>query len=145
MIQNVPRFVPTNQGVDRSTTPLPDPAVLETQDWKDYVDSYKPAVVSYLNETKTLQTGMPPPRGSEYLLEDIQDVRYVIYDANARNGFTAIKAKVGGRWLSVPPSYVRLSAEDYESKRSQREAARQEALKSFQPANQSYKERASFR
>jgi hypothetical protein len=127
MIQNIPRFVPTNQGVDRPTTPLPDPAVLETDDWNDYVNSNKPSVVSYLNDTKTLQTNMPPPRGSEYSLADIEDVRYVIYDTNARQGFTAIKAKVGGRWLSVPPSYVRLSAEDYEAKRPQRDAARKAA------------------
>jgi hypothetical protein len=142
MIQNVPRLVPTNQGVDRSTTPLPDPAVLETGDWKDYVNSSKPAVVSYLNETKTLQTNLPPSRGSEYSLEDIEDVRHVIYDTHAQNGFTTIKAKVGGRWLSVPPSYVRLSAEDYEGKRPQREAVRQKAAEALK--NKSYKERATL-
>jgi hypothetical protein len=121
---------------------LPDPAVLETDDWNDYVNSSKPAVVAYLNETRTLQTGMPPPRGSEYTLADVEDVRHVIYDSNARNGFTTVKAKVGGRWLSVPPSYVRLTAEDYEGTRPQREAVRQEAAEALK--NKSYKERASI-
>ena len=142
IIQNQPVFRASDVGPTRATTPLPPPAVLETGDWKDYVQSVKPDVLTWLNETPTLNTGTTPPKGSEYKLEDIEDVRIVIYDTNTRNGFTSVKAKVSGRWISVPTKYVQLSAEDYESKRSQREVARQEALKSF---NQSYKERASFR
>ena len=119
--------------------------MLETGDWNDYVQSFKPDVLTWLNETPTLNTGTTPPKGSEYKLEDIENVRIVIYDTNTRNGFTSVKAKVSGRWISVPTKYVQLSAEDYESKRSQREVERQEALKSFEPTNQSYKDRASFR
>jgi hypothetical protein len=106
----------------QGSTPLPPPQVLEGADWKDYLFSKAPAIADALNSLPKLEI---PGGGLDLKVfrpEHVEDVHIAVYDQDVKQGYVALRAKVSGRWISIPSSLVKVSADDFEATRPKRSA-----------------------
>jgi hypothetical protein len=106
----------------QGSTPLPPPQMLEGADWKDYLFSKAPAIAAALNTLPKLEI---PGGGLDlevFRPEHVEDVRIAVYDQDVKQGYVALRAKVSGRWISIPSSLVNVSADDFEATRPKRSA-----------------------
>lgn len=100
LIRNVP-------GLNR-TTPLPASSELHTRKWDAYLDSKKAVIADVL--TNSPQIGI----AHKYRPEDIQKIYINPLEVDLNRGQCAVKALVGGRWISIDAYRFSLTKEDYE-------------------------------
>ena len=99
-IRNVP-------GLNR-TTPLPASSELHTRKWDAYLDSKKAVIADVL--TNSPQIGI----AYKYRPEDIKKIYINPLEVDLNRGQCAVKAFVGGRWISIDAYRFSLTKEDYE-------------------------------
>jgi len=97
-----------------NTLPLPNPAVLETDDWKRYLDSFKPAMVSALEAREVKDLPGTTAKG-KFSTNSIGEVLITPYDHDLKSGKVALKAFVDGRWIRFDSSEVSVNAADFQT------------------------------
>lgn len=110
-VQGAPKFslvqnVPGRLG----TTPLPEPAMLETREWAAYLESKKPAIARDLSSRRQLDNAGTPIAFSP---DKLGTVEVVMYDQDTRDGFATVRVWETNRWINIDS--VRLTKEDFES------------------------------
>lgn len=100
LIRNVP-------GLNK-TTPLPASSELHTRKWDAYLDSKKSVIADVL--TNSPQIGV----AYKYRPENIEKIYINPLEVDLNRGQCAVKALVGGRWISIDAYRFSLTKEDYE-------------------------------
>lgn len=122
---NVFRLVQNRPGI-LGTTPLPSPEVLETNQWRSYLLSFRKQIADGLNETPML-SGVLPPAGT-YTEQTIEDVQLSIQDSDVKQGYVALRAKVSGRWRTISVRIAKVSNDDFLSGMAARKAAFEQTM-----------------
>jgi len=107
----------------QGSTPLPPPAVLESNGWRSYLLSKKQAIADALNALPKLDVPGGGAVETIFRPEHVEDVHIAVYDQDVKQGYVAVRAKVSGEWRSIPVNAVSVSADDFEATRASRAKA----------------------
>jgi len=102
MFRNVPGF--------NGQIPLPTPEALDSDEFKRYMGSMKDQVASALSKMPQLDSGGVQ---RTYNASEIQEVELDPYDQDLLQGYSAIRAKVAGRWIHIPTDKIKTTAQSF--------------------------------
>lgn len=102
---------------------LPEPEVLESSKWSDYMNFKKSAVAEHLNT-------LPADVKREFKVEDIETIDLNPYNLDLANGVCAVRVKIkGGEERYIPSSKVQVSVVDFEDYKKKYPFAKMETVK----------------
>lgn len=92
------------------TIAFPNPDIVDSQRYRDYLMSKKEQAAVALSSMRQLDVDGRPVK---FTADNIKDVRIAPYDMDIRDGYSAVQVYVGNRWINLDTTKVRVTLEDY--------------------------------